>query len=469
MLQLRPYPLFCLYQLLLFTPWILLVFDQLVLDIVSFEGSFLIQQPLPSNVIMRMYINTSLLSLKSTENLQHCLHLTTKQIIYCDKVQSNYTLMKACSYIALASAAPIVGYFDTALHSAAPVVGYFDTALSSATPIVGYFELTLLSDAPAVGYFSIALLSAAPVVKQSDLSTLLYRSSVFILNSINSLVWVLRVLYIQSSYIIVRVLHYMFVILKLIKVIGINYSKWASISTRQLWDIIHRFPYFIESPLSNTLKIAITLRQNIMSKHDYAIYIVKNIQSLTYFNVIDALRLWSICRLPISSVKRHHFNIRPTILIPMIAISSKLQLNSTHPALTQENILIGGGGSIQFSGDSLAPYIVNDSFKHFASISNFCFVEHVHKSSLSSQSDLAFCKMPLDILVPQLPSAIQKNILKQHDIFIPARANKSNRINLLTNHKGACCDTYLSVFKPLQSAAEQQSLKTKNTEKKRKN
>ena len=300
-----------------------------------------------------------------------------------------------------------MGY--TALNSAAPVVGY--TALNSATPVVGYFNTALLSAAPVVGYFDPAICIAS---KQSDLSMFLYRSSVFMLNSINSLVWILRVLSIQGSYIIVRVLHYMFVILK---VISINYGIWASISTRQLWDIINRFPYFIESPLSNTLGIAVTIRQNIMFKHDYAVYNVKTIQILAYFNLIDALRLWSICLLHISNIKRHHFNIRPTILISMIAISPKLQLNSIHPVLAQEDVLIGGGDSIQFSGDSLAPYIVNDSFKHFTSTSNFCFVEHVHKSSLSSQSDLGFCKMPLNILVPQLPSAIQKNILKQHDIY----------------------------------------------------
>jgi hypothetical protein len=404
-----------------------LVFDQLVLDIVSFEDSLLIQKPLLSNVMVGLYRTTNLLSLKSTENPQQCLHLTTKQMIYCDKVQSNYTLIKTCSYIVLASGAQVVGHFDTALHSAAPAVGYFDTALQSAAPAVGYFDTALQSAAPVVGYtalnsaapvvgyfntalhnatpvvgyYNTALLSATPVVsyfdlaiciasKQSDLSMFLYRSSVFILNYINSLVWILRALSIQGSYIIVRVLHYMFVILKFIKVISINYSIWASISTHQLWDIINRFPYFIESPLSNTLEIAVTLCQNIMSKHDYAIYIVKTIQSLAYFNVIDVLRLWSICLLPISSMKGHHFNIRPTILISMIAIFTKLQLSSIHPVLAQEDVLIGGGGSIQFSGDSLAPYIVNDSFKHFASTSNFCFVEHVHKSSLSSNTVLVW-------------------------------------------------------------------------------
>jgi len=32
MLHLRPYPLLCLYKLLLFTPWVLLIFDQLVFE-----------------------------------------------------------------------------------------------------------------------------------------------------------------------------------------------------------------------------------------------------------------------------------------------------------------------------------------------------------------------------------------------------------------------------------------------------
>lgn len=388
---------------------------------VGLEYLYLTHKPQLSNVItiQCVYNNISLLGFKSTDNSQHCLHLTSHG--YFDT--------------ALSSANPEVGDYDTALSGADPEVGHYDTALSSATPRVGHFDTALLSATPAVGYFDIAIIEGfwqnvlAP--KQTCSNAFhAYRLNIFILNSINSLTWMLRVSSIQFSYTITQVLHFMFVILNFIKMTGINYGIWASISTRWLWDIINRFPDCIESPRSITLKILITLHQNIMFKHDHAICIVKNIQSLAYFNIIDASHLLSICLLSISSMNMCHLNVRLTILMSMITFSTKSQLNFIHSVLTQD-VLIGSGGSIKFSGENLTPYIVNNSFKQFAEILTFCFVEHVHKSLISSQSDVGLCKMPLNILVPQLPSAIQKSILKQHDIYIPVHASKSNRITLL--------------------------------------
>src|SRR6266404_2838437 len=63
--------------------------------------------------------------------------------------------------------------------------------------------------------------------------------------------------------------------------------------------------------------------------------------------------------------------------------------------------------------------------------------------------------MPLNILVPQLPIKIQKNIAQQHGIYILAQTTKANRVPFFADHKGHCCDMYLSVFVPEQFAAEE--------------
>ena len=343
MLQLRPYPLFCLYQFFLFTPWILLVFDQLFLDMVSLKYSYLTQKPLLSKVIaiQRVDNNISFLGFKSTDYSQNCLHLTSQQ-------------MPACGYLdtALSGADPGVGYYDTALSSAAPEVGHYDTALLSATPAVGYFDIAIIQ-----GCWK-NLIAPKPTCSKAFHS---YRLNTFIPDSINILTWMLRASFIQFSYTITQIVYF---ILNFVKMTGINYSIWASISTRWLWDNINRYPYDIKSCRSIALRILITLHRNIMYKHDYAISIINDIQSLAYFNIIDASHLLSICLLSISSMKMFHLNVKLAILMSMITFSTKSQLNSIHSVSTQD-VLIGGRGSIKFSGESLTPYIVNNSFKQF--------------------------------------------------------------------------------------------------------
>lgn len=176
-----------------------------------------------------MYNNISPLGLKSTENSQYCSRLMTQQMAYCNTVLSDPILMDICSYI-IPACVSIVGY-----SSAAPAVDYSDTALSCATPAVGYCVTAL----PSITLFCTSIIEGCwqnvLTPKQACLSALhAYRSNVFILNSINNLTWMLRILFIQCSYIITWVLHFMFVILDFVKMTGINYGIWASISTHWL-------------------------------------------------------------------------------------------------------------------------------------------------------------------------------------------------------------------------------------------
>ena len=147
----------------------------------------------------------------------------------------------------------------------------------------------------------------------------------------------------------------------------------------------------------------------------------------------------------------------------MSIISTKPEISSIQPDSTHRTALVGGGYMIaHFSSNDLAPYIIHDGAKHMTLASQFRFAEHVHQSSLSSrskQSAEVFCKMPLNILVSQLPIKIQKNIwqTKQHLIYIPARTTKANRVPFFvwSQRWHLCCDTYLSALVPEQSAAEE--------------
>lgn len=166
-----------------------------------------------------------------------------------------------------------------------------------------------------------------------------------------------------------------------------------------------------------------------MLKHDYIACLIKTSTYSFYFSTVGILCLLSVCTVAIVYTKKHLFYI---LLASMSIISTKPEISSIQPDSTHRTALVGGGYIIaHFSSNDLAPYIIDDSAKHMTLASQFRFVEHVHQSSLSSrskQSAEVFCKMPLNILVSQLPIKIQKNIAQQHGIYIPARTTKANRV-----------------------------------------
>ena len=255
MLHLRPYPLLCLYKLLLFTPWVLLIFDQLVLNSLQPE---IIQHLSNPGTIGSKFQHLEFVA--SSKDLKCYLQLADLQKGYdatlnCAALaKDNYDITLNCTTLAEGNydtaqfcAAPAVGNKDTAQCCTAPAVGNKDTAQCCAAPAVGNKNNVQCCAAPAVGNKYIVLCCAAPAVGNKD--NALCCAAPAVGNKNNALcctalaLGCCNVLYycaIQEvdyftmlsatiSNIVTQVFCSVSIILHRLKIISINYGMWASL------------------------------------------------------------------------------------------------------------------------------------------------------------------------------------------------------------------------------------------------
>ena len=83
-------------------------------------------------------------------------------------------------------------------------------------------------------------------IQEADYFTMLSAaiSTGIVTNIMNGFVGVIQSFVIQASNIVTQVFCSVFIILHRLKIIGINYGMWASLTTHWLWDFINTFIYF---------------------------------------------------------------------------------------------------------------------------------------------------------------------------------------------------------------------------------
>jgi hypothetical protein len=95
----------------------------------------------------------------------------------------------------------------------------------------------------------------------------------------------------QAYYISIKLFQFSYFLSHIIKVIIVNYGKWASVFTASAWNLINKYSYCKKSYFSDVLITARTLRQNIMLKHDYTAYTANLFFTLIVFDVISILHV----------------------------------------------------------------------------------------------------------------------------------------------------------------------------------
>jgi hypothetical protein len=272
-------------------------------------------------------------------------------------------------------AALTMGYCDIVLSCAALTKGYCNIVLSCAALNKGYCNIALSCAALTMCYCNIALLYVVLKKDYCCSETDMFSASistVFVVNAVSSFIDVLKFFIIQISNIITHVFHSVSVLVYMLKIIVINYGMWASITTHWLWDFINTFPCFNKSSGSEAYATAITLHQNSMLKHDYAVYANKTLPYPFYFSAVCILCLLFVWVKAILYTKKCYMFMISTLLASVAILSKKSEINLVQPDPTDETFLVGGGHIMaRFSIKDLVPYVLYDTAKHTTSISKF--------------------------------------------------------------------------------------------------
>jgi hypothetical protein len=116
---------------------------------------------------------------------------------------------------------------------------------------------------------------------------------------------------------------------------------------------------------------------------------------------------------------------------------------------------VGGGRSYIFSASVITPYLSAAELQLDYSKTAFKFVNHVDSTGLClypEQKGFVHVKMPLTDLVPNLTTAMTRQIAKIHNIHFGSHENKAQQAQYFDCHDCVACNLFTSVFEPVLTA-----------------
>jgi len=265
--------------------------------------------------------------------------------------------------------------------------------------------------------------------------------------------------------------------------ININVCLLPSAHKQNLVILLWFYIYNIHerSPMALCKQLSIILQRSCCKKHDFIVFL-KNLKSPTMHLHFVLHELSTILHtfFNITAYKsklKSHFNHSNSV--PQINMD--LSLNKyVHCIKKEENKLplytnnkrhicpIGGGGrvtgkSIFFRANNLTEYMTDVQQSLHPYTEQFQYVKCIaENSSTVTQLNLLVIKVPLAVLVNQLPISQLKIIAKQHNIYIPSRTNSINICEKFTNHKCKSCVSLMTVFEPVNKKPKKAQQKQKS-------
>jgi hypothetical protein len=209
------------------------------------------------------------------------------------------------------------------------------------------------------------------------------------------------------------------------------------------------------------VQIHLMLTRFMHRKHDFAVYVSGKYLIIPQYNVTFLVTYLENIASQIGSCWKHKKKQAHNATCPVL--TNKILYHNIHSsghfdkplsALEDEfqhAVPIGGGVlDSSFKLDEISPFVVSLHANDLKTQS-FKYVDHLKKveAAVKYNSDkTVLCQIPFPNLGPKLSVHKLHVIAKQHNIFISARASKSNIMQHLNIYNNTHCNDYVSVFEP---------------------